>query len=275
MEEIFEILKTDFIYFKKHKKNFDDVVKSIKGSNDLIKIVGPLLLFTKESLNSIKILYKQNYLKDCFVLSRHYIETIINIGFICATKETSIKKSYSYSIQRSFRDKNRELKINSKQHKLIYGNEKFLKELAQNEIIKQSLKEYTTNRGKEITQWTKETIKEKIEIIDKKYDDYVSDLLTFAFFSIYKDSSEVIHGSYYGFLLFSGLEDKSINSFNTADEFIQHITKHQIESMKLLFLILSISIVSIIIILQKEFNLEYDINKCKELLNEQATQIKK
>lgn len=275
MEEIFEILKTDFIYFKKHIKNYDAVIKSIKGSNDLIKIVGPLLLFAKESLTSVTALYKKKCLKDCFILSRHYIETIINIGFICATKETSLKKSRSYSIQRSFRDKNRELKINSKLHKIIYGNEEFLKKLGQNKIIKESLKEYTTNRGKEIKQWTKETIKEKIEIIDKKYGDYVSDLLTFAFFSIYKDSSEVIHGSYYGFLLISGLEDQSPASFKTADEFIQHITKHQIDSMKLLFLLLSISIVSIIIILQKEFNLDYDINKCKELLKEHGAQIKK
>ena len=275
MEEIFEILKTDYFYFKKHKRNYDRILKSIKGSNDLIKIIGPLLLFAKETLTSIAILYKKNCLKDCFVLSRHYIETIINIGFICATKETSIKKSYSYSIQRSFRDKNRDLKINSKLHKIIYGNEEFLKKLGQNEIIKQSLEEYTTSHGKEITKWTKETIKEKIEIIDKIYGDYVSDLLTFAFFSIYKDSSEIIHGSYYGFLLFSGLVDQSPTSFKTTDEFIKHITKNEIDSMKLFFLLLSISIVSIIIILQKEFNLNYDINEFKELLEEHGAQIKK
>ncbi|MDR3611890.1 MAG: DUF5677 domain-containing protein [Ignavibacteriaceae bacterium] len=270
LDSIFEVLKSDYSFFKKHQNNFKKLQKSINKKDPLLIIVMPLIIFVNHTLRSISILYKNNCTKDCLVLSRHFIETVINIGFICATKEKSLKKNITYSIQRRFRDKKRELKINSKLMSLIHGDESFLKKLGEVDIMKNALNEYTNNHGKEINQWTKETIKEKIEVIDKKYGNYVGDILTFAFFDIYRDSSEVIHGSYYGFLVVTGLVERPHNSFKTAEELRNFLTKNETGSMKLIFVLLSMSIVALMIILNEELNLEFDIEKCKNLLLDYA-----
>ena len=47
---------------------------------------------------------------------------------------------------------------------------------------------FTNKKGREITQWTPETVKERIDAIDSKYGPRASGDLNFGLFSIYRHS---------------------------------------------------------------------------------------
>lgn len=60
--------------------------------------------------------------------------------------------------------------------------------------------------------------------LGKKYGVGVNGFLSFAFYNIYRDVSEVIHGSYYGMRIFIGMQNKDITAFKSAEEATQYFT---------------------------------------------------
>ncbi|MEO8109769.1 MAG: hypothetical protein ABI594_07060 [Ginsengibacter sp.] len=117
----------------------------------------------------------------------------------------------------------------------------------------EALEEYTTKQGNEKTSWIAETAKQKVETISNEFGIWVNRLLTFAFFNIYRDVSEIIHGSYYGVLIMTGMQNKDITSFNSSDEAAKYFTEHQFKLSTLILQQVSISIVAIIEILSHVF----------------------
>jgi hypothetical protein len=244
------------------------------GYTELTSVIGPILKFNLDTGHSIKLLAENNHLRDLIILSRPFIESIINIGFICAKQEEAIIKSKKYAYQKGYRDLFRELKLSNFEIKNELANHKNVIDEHRPQNLIEALEDFTTNKGNEKTSWTDETAKQKIEAISNKYGIWVNGLLTFAFFNIYRDVSEIIHGSYYGVLIMTGMQNKDISSFKNADDAAKYFTDHQFKLGTLILQQVSISIVSVIEILSQEFKtldtLTAIKNKSNQMLKEYA-----
>lgn len=198
------------------------------GFSELTSIIGPMLILNHHTGKSIALLAENNHYRDVIILSRPFVESIINIGFICADEEKGIIKSKKYAYQKGYRDLFKSIKI-----------EGYPVEVGLNDAVKkiidghrppnliQALEEYTTKKGKEVTSWTTETAKEKLEVVSTRFGLLVRGLLTFAFLNIYKDVSEIIHGSYYGVRIFLGMQQKDMTTFKDAESAAKYFTDHQ------------------------------------------------
>lgn len=250
--------KKEIIYLDKQLQCFNEVIYAIApdkiGYSELTSVIGPVLKFNLDTGKSIKLLADNNHLRDLIILSRSFIESIINVGFICAKGDEAVLKSKKYAYQKGYRDLFRETKLNDFEIKNNLTEHKEFIDSHRPEHLVDALDEYTRNNGNEISSWTHETAKQKVEIIGKRYGVGVNGFLTFAFFNIYRDVSEIIHGSYYGVRIMTGMQNKDISNFKTANEAAEYFTDHQ---FKLGTLILQqISIVALIDILNQEFNIE-------------------
>lgn len=223
------------------------------GFLELTSVIGPILKLNLDTGKSIKLLAENKHLRDLIILSRPFIESIINVGFICAKGDEGIIKSKKYACQKGYRDLFREIKLNDFEIKNgLTSHKEFIDQHRPQNLV-EALEEYTTKKGNEKTSWTDETAKQKVEEISKQYGVWVNGLLTFAFFNIYRDVSEIIHGSYYGVLIMTGMQNKDITAFKTSDEAAKYFTDHQFKLGTLIVQQVSISIVAIIEILNQVF----------------------
>ena len=261
--------KAEISHLEKQLEFFNELIEAMSPSNigytEMTSVIGPMLKLNYDTGQSIKLLAEHNHLRDFIVLSRPFIESIINVGFICAKGSEAIIKSKKYAYQKGYRDLFKSIQIED--FKIDVGlddvhKDLLVKHLPQNMI--DALKEFTSKKGKEITSWTNETTKEKIEIISKKYGIWVNGLLTFAFFNIYKDVSEIIHGSYYGVRIFLGMQNKDISSFKSSEDAANYFTKHQFQLGTLILQQVNISIVALIEIINQDLKGYEKVNIIKE-----------
>lgn len=252
--------KKEIEHLGKQLSLYEEIIYAIApskiGYSELTSVIGPIIKFNYDTAQSIKLLAEQNHLRDLIILSRPFIEGIINVGFICAVGNEAIKKSKEYAYQKGYRDLFRELKINDFQIKSPYVSYKdvFDKERPANLI--EAIENYSTNKGKEKPSWTEETTKEKLEVLGNKYGMPTTAYLAFAFFSIYRDVSEIIHGSYYGVRILTGTQQKDFSNFNSIEDAAKFFTDHQFKLGTLILQQVNISIVALIEFLSTEFRLK-------------------
>jgi hypothetical protein len=249
--------KKEILHLDKQLAFLNEVILAIApdkiGFLELTSVIGPILKLNLDTGKSIKLLAENNHLRDLIILSRPFIESIINVGFICAKGDEAIIKSKKYAYQKGYRDLFRELKLNDVEIKNgLTPHKEFIDQHRPQNLV-EALEEYTTKQGSEKTSWTNETAKQKVEEISKEYGTWVNGLLTFAFFNIYRDVSEIIHGSYYGVLIMTGMQNKDITAFKSSDEAAKYFTDHQFKLGTLIVQQVSISIVAIIEILNQVF----------------------
>lgn len=261
----------DFKIEQEHLKRqlalFEEIIFAISpdkiGYSELTSVVGPTLKFNLDTGRSIQLLAEHKHLRDLVILTRPFVECMINVGFICAKGAEAVLKSKKYAYQKGYRDLFRELKIN--EFEIVSGLKKH-KDLIDpyrcSHLI-QALEEYSTTKGKEKASWTEETTKEKLEFLAEKYGIGVTGYLSFAFFTVYRDVSEIIHGSYYGIRIFTGMQQKEMTAFKSAEEAAEYFTSHQFKLAALTIQQVCVSVAAIIEILDYEFSSIPDINSIK------------
>lgn len=234
------------------------------GSSELTSVIGPILTLNKESLKSMLLLAENTHYRDMIILSRPFLEGTINIGFICAEGDDAIIKSKKYAYQKGYRDLFHGIDINGfKIEKALADHVDEIEKAAPNHM-KEALADFTTKSGKEINSWTPETTKLKLEKIGKTYGLYVNGLLTFAFYSIYRDVSEIIHNSYYGARIYLGMQQKDMSAFKSSGDAAKFFSEHQ-ERLAALFLQqINISTNALLNILSQRF----PVDSTKEIFNE-------
>jgi hypothetical protein len=237
---------------------YKDAIYSISktGYSELTSVIGPMLTVNETSLRSIILLAENQHYRDLTILSRPFLEAVLNIGFICADEKNAVLNSKKYAYQKGYRDLFRGIEVNNFKMKSNFSNYISEFENAAPKEMKEALSDFTTSKGKEVTSWTPETAKAKLEVIGKVYGEYVNGLLSFAFFSIYRDVSEIIHNSYYGVRIFLGMQQKDHTAFKNAEEAALFFGEHQEKLATLILQQINISICAIINILKQKFNLE-------------------
>ena len=103
------------------------------------------------------------------ILSRPFLEAVLNIGFICADEKNAVLNSKKYAYQKGYRDLFRGIEVNNFKMKSNFSNYISEFENAAPKEMKEALSDFTTSKGKEVTSWTPETAKAKLEVIGKVY----------------------------------------------------------------------------------------------------------
>lgn len=273
-------LSTEVEHLKIQSDLFKEVINAISAStigfSELTSVIGPILTLNETTLRSVILLAENNHYRDLIVLSRPFLESVINVGFICAKGESAVLDSKKYAYQKGYRDLFRGIDINN--FKINSGFIDYMEEFenAAPESMKEAIADFTSKKGKEIMSWTPETTLTKLELIGKKYGEYVNGLLTFAFFSIYRDVSEIIHNSYYGVRIYLGMQQKDITSFKSANEAAEYFGKHQENLATLIIQQINISINALLNIINQKIKLDstYEIfKKSNDRLVEYANKV--
>jgi hypothetical protein len=260
--------KNEILHLEKQLNLFEEIILALAPNKivflELTAVIGPMLKLNFDTGKTIKLLAENNHLRDLIILTRPFVESIINVGFICARGDDAIKSSKKYAFQKGYRDMFRELNVHEIAIKNWLVSHKDKIDQHRPQALVNALKEYTTAKGNEINSWTGETAKQKVEVISKRFGLMVNGLLTFAFFNTYRDVSEIIHGSYYGVLIMTGMQNRDITSFKSADDAATYFTDHQFKLATLSLQQVCISIVSMIDILNQEFNRIATINEIRQ-----------
>ncbi len=239
---------------------FNDAVHAISAStigfSELTSVIGPILVLNEMTLRSLLLLTENNLHRDLVILSRPFLESVINVGYICAEGEKAVIASKKYAYQKGYRDLFRGIDIND--FKIKSGFSEFVSEFekAAPKELKKALSEFTTKKGKEVMEWTPVNTKSKLELIGKTYGTYVNGLLSFAFFSIYRDVSEIIHNSYYGARIYLGMQQKDMTSFKNSTEAAEYFGEHQKKLATFILQQINISVNALLNILNQKFGLD-------------------
>lgn len=151
--------------------------------------------------------------RDCFIIARSIVESMINCCFILAEGPKAASKAIRHARQKAFRDLSRDSKIATSRIKLSSLNVPQAEEILG---LEEDLKEFSHRSGLENRNWTTKSVDERIRIAGEKFGSEVLTNLHIARFSIYRHSSEIIHGSFFGSAFWAGF--LSPNSTPKSDE---------------------------------------------------------
>lgn len=172
------------------------------GDARVIEVILPLILAAGSSGHSLLSLTKDVDLsvRDGFGIARSITETVTNALYFMASGPELAERAFRHATQRAVRY--------AKQEWLI-GDEKVrpFADLANHEDpqgeIADLLAEFTSKKGREIS-WISESVEQRIAFIEQNLSRKVAVSLRASFYMIYRESSEILHGSLYGILFFLG-----------------------------------------------------------------------
>jgi hypothetical protein len=228
--------------------------------SDYYDVLAPLLYSIKDSCDSVSFLAQKGKTRDCFVLARTIFETAVNFCFICAKGKDVAERARRHALQKSFRDLFREVDIGNHKLRIEWQGEV---DLSTNPELQDALKEFTNKKGREITSWTPETVKEQIDAIDSKFGNRVSGNLQFGLLNIYRHASEIAHGTLFGALFSIGLMSPTGRPKNP-----QELAIYQGSNISMILLMLIAAINSVLIVLANDLPIKELVDKSEALIDE-------
>jgi hypothetical protein len=146
-------------------------------------------------------------IRDCFPIARAIVETIINICYILARGEEAAERMEKHALQKTYRNLDRSSSISGTKINLRYTGH-----IDPSDVpgLQESLKAFSTAKGNEKRLWTEDSIEQRLSEISTRFGTRISTPLHFAHFAIYRNASEILHGTYFGWLYFFGATQPGI-----------------------------------------------------------------
>jgi len=213
-----------------------------------------LLLGISDSLESLSVLSRINKMRDCYVISRMIYETSINVLYIAATNFDAMENMIEYTKEKSKYESARSIATDKEAISIVFDGEKHAVGFSKNNPI--------TMKG-DPRDWTKENLAKRINVINKKYGDMVARFLQIAHLTIYRTSSDIVHGTLYGMRHSLGVVNKKDESFS-----IEGMLNHNFGTIITLLLTVSQCIYSILYAFDKEVGLKKYEEEYHQLLEE-------
>lgn len=171
--------------------------QSSESESKGVRVLYPFLDSVVESTETLRLLVKQKLLRDSYVIARVIYESSVNACFLLTEPKKLSARMYTHANQKALRSLVRTLELSGE--KLFEfkpnGVDKFLEHPTHQEW----LKEFTSKSGKEITSWTPENVKERVEAVFLKFGHEPTRGLAFGLL-MYRHASEIAHGTLYGTL---------------------------------------------------------------------------
>lgn len=200
-------------------------------------VVFPLLDAASTSTDSLVDLCQQRKVRDGFVIARMIYETLVNACFVLAGGPDVAERAWRHSQQKALRDLDRTIELSGKP--VVHVRWSGADEVMAHPESKKLLEEFTSRNGREVMSWTPESVLERLEAIrDKHGQDVVMGMILGLY--IYKNASEIVHGTFYGALFALGVTRPPAP---TSDE---DIIKFQLEQCKALLMFTAHSMESVV-----------------------------
>lgn len=153
-------------------------------------------------------------IRDCFGIARSAAETAVNAAYIAVGGHPVAALAIRHMRQKRWRDLKREGRAGG--HRVLVQREIDSK-ISDFPGLADAIAEFTNKKGGEIRDWTNRTIEQRIDQVHSKHE-RAGKLLGGAIFSIYRPSSELLHGTFYGVNYFwQGSLDAPVKSVSDFD----------------------------------------------------------
>jgi hypothetical protein len=164
--------------------------------NSAIRVPLLMLQATGVSIHSVLALAQSRdmAIRDGFGIARSAVETALNAAYIAVGGTTVADQAIRHMRQKRWRDLNREANFGGQRMALSLDVGLTPADLPG---LPEALDEYTNKRGGEVRDWTSVSIEERIEAVANRCA-RAGVCLSAAVFAIYRPSSELLHGTYYG-----------------------------------------------------------------------------
>jgi hypothetical protein len=247
-------------FFTKECKIVEAVQATVAERDEpFCDVLFPLLYSVVDSNRALSLLVSQGAMRSAYVVARVSFETIVNACFILTKGPEAAERARRHAQQKAFRDLDREFEISGQKFRLTCSAKD---EQAVDPDLQASLAMFTNKKGREITQWTDENVKERIEEIGAKYGPRAAGGLNLALVAIYRHGSEIAHGSLFGALFSLGLTLPG--GPKSGDQLARYIAMN---CSSLLWFV-GRSVNSLIYVVQQEMHLSGYHEKSQALLDE-------
>jgi hypothetical protein len=231
--------------------------QAIKENSNMDVAIHALIYSAICSGESLSLLAKRTHFRDCYILGRTFFETLLNVVFILSKGQDTTIRAHRHATQKTYRNLTRELEIGSIKISIS------IPELKEPDTeLEIALKEFTGKKGREITSWTEESVTERIKSIEQKYGSKIAGDFQFALFGIYRNASELIHGTLFGALFSIGYTERA-TFFSSQEDYDQFRRSH----ISMILLLLSGVIAATIEILAQEIEIVEIAQESKNLID--------
>lgn len=141
--------------------------KSLESKLNTAGMVFPFIDSIVESSKSLRLLAKEELLRDPYVISRMIYETSINACFLLTEPEKLFVQMQTHAKQKALRSLVRIIEISGE--KLFEYKPNGVDRYLEHPTHQEWLNEFTYKSGKEITSWTPENVQQRVEAVYLKF----------------------------------------------------------------------------------------------------------
>jgi len=164
---------------------------------------------------AIRMLARRGLVNDAVMLFRALIERTINACYLLVCDDEEVRRFETYTRQKAYRRLDRECDTGREVVRVRYEG---LVEPSAIPGLQEALREFSSDRGREITRWSRTTLTDRVAIISER-----SKVRTLLFLicllMYYEDASEALHGTKYGCTFHLGVWEPGIVLASYADLF--------------------------------------------------------
>lgn len=133
-------------------------------------------------------------IRDCFGIARSAAETAVNVSYIAVGGPSLANRAIRHLRQKRWRDLKRVAQMGAQRVTVERRIDASVEDFPG---LREALDEFTNSKGQEVRDWTSDNIQKRIDLIATK-SKRSADALSGSIFAIYRPSSELLHGSFYG-----------------------------------------------------------------------------
>lgn len=178
------------------------------------------LMDTADSIHKLACLGKH---RDLLMLSRSAFETGLNFHYIDALGEKGETMAFEHAMQKSFRELYREVDAGAFSFTKWWSG---ISGAKPDPKLQEAIDKFTTAKGKEERQWTADNIDRRLEIVGEHASHEACAALAFLRLTVVRSSSELLHGTLAGVLLYYGYSPGVTDPRMSNDEAKSHINEN-------------------------------------------------
>jgi hypothetical protein len=197
--------------------------------------------------------------RDCYSIVRSIVEACINICYTIAEGPDAADQALRYARQKAFRDLERQSRVGESAIHLVYSA---IPDPGTIEGLEDDLEEFTSRTGRE-KGWTDLSVDDRIAIAGERLGGSVLNSLHFARFSIYRHSSEILHGTLFSALYFWGTTSPS-GPHSSLQEWAENVGQ---QHMMILFAAI-VAISAVVEAFHRTYGLPRAFEQSREFFNE-------
>ena len=180
----------------------------------------PLLDAIEDSTDTLLNLARHGKMRDSYVISRVVFETSLNTCFILAGGDEHAEHAWRHANQKMARDLDRIIQIADQTIRLKRSD---ADKILSRPDVQKLLSEFTSKKGREITNWTPENAHKRLEAVYLKFGKADTAGLMWGFL-LYRHASDIAHGTLFGGLFAYGATEKKPKTINDLANFrAEHI----------------------------------------------------